>query len=62
MVDKKFIITQEKAIAEHLINLGFVLLSQNGGKYILMNNFDVAPMCFDTIDINKVHFTNTLTF
>ena len=37
MVDKKFIITQEKAIAEHLMNLGFVLLSQNGGKYIIMN-------------------------
>ena len=62
MIDKKFIITQEKAIAEHLTNLGFVLLSQSDGKYVLMNNFDGAPMCFDAIDINKVHFTNTLTF
>ena len=62
MFDKNFVVTYEQAIAEHLINLGFMLVSLNSGKYTLMNNFDVAPMCFDAIDMNKVHFTNTLTF
>jgi hypothetical protein len=56
---KKFIITKDKSMSDQLVAHGFLLLSNNCGVYIFVNephnNFG-----FDNFDMTKIHFTDKL--
>lgn len=58
MLDK-FIKTKDDAIAEKLVNLGFVKLSFNMGEYTFINNNDIK-LSFSELDLKKLHFSNKL--
>ena len=51
--------TKDDAIAEKLINLGFVKLSFNMGEYTFINNNDIK-LSFSELDLKKLHFSNKL--
>ena len=57
----KFIITLDQATANKLIEVGFKLVVQNGGKYTFLNqppkNFN-----FEQLDKKNFSYTNVLTF
>ena len=58
-MQKKFIIVNDKATADQLIDAGFVLLSQFGDTYTFKNeqkNFNFA-----SIEKGKVHYSNILS-
>lgn len=57
-MDKKFIIVNDKSVADKLTAAGFILLSQIGDVYTFMNN----QKNFNFADIGKcvVHYTNIL--
>jgi hypothetical protein len=61
MNDAKFIIVQDIKTANQLIASGFNLVVNVNGTYTFMN---VIPkhFSFETIDIKKIAYTNTLTF
>ena len=59
--NKKFIITKDDSVSKNLIAHGFCLLSSVCGTYVFINETK-EHFTFDAIDVNKVHFTNTLTF
>lgn len=60
-MDKKFIITNDKLVAEQLIAAGFNLISTSANVWTFQNavpkNFN-----FDRIDRSKFVYTNKLTF
>lgn len=56
-MDKKFIVVNEKSVANKLIASGFVLVSQIGDTYAFINN----QKNFNFADIGKVHYTNILS-
>ena len=56
-MDKKFIVVNEKSVANKLIASGFVLVSQIGDIYAFINN----QKNFNFSDIGKVHYTNILS-
>ena len=61
MDNAKFIIVQDKDIANHLIVNGFNLVSNMNGTYTFMN---IIPkhFSFENIDVKKLVYTNMLTF
>ena len=56
---KKFIITQDKSMSDKLIAHGFLLLSNNSGTYIFINQVP-EKFSFNEFDVKKIHFTNNL--
>lgn len=58
-MDKKFIITTDKSVADKLSIAGFVLMSQIGGTYTFMNN--QKNFNFSDIGKGKIYHTNTLS-
>lgn len=56
---KKFIITQDKSMSDQLVAHGFLLLSNNCGTYIFVNESQ-KNFSFDNFDMSKIHFTNNL--
>lgn len=61
-MDKKFIVTKDKEVAEQLlVRYKLVSKSQNGDMWVFENNPDVS--CFDFSNIRgKVAFSNKLLF
>lgn len=59
MKDAKFIVVQDRDIANKLISAGFQLVSQVNNMYTFMN---VVPkhFKFENIDIKKLAYTNML--
>lgn len=61
--NQKFIITMDKSIAEKLENQSLILLSNNNGSYVFMNN---GKLNFDLEEnkgiLTKIAFTNVLCF
>lgn len=68
-MDKKqqFIYTMDKSIAERLVKQGFILLLDNNGNYIFMNN-GVLTFSSDEDEekqkeiLTKIAYTNVLCF
>lgn len=60
MNNKKFIIVNDEATANQLSQAGFSVLSKDSGLYIFINNPPVN-FKFDSINIHKIAFTNTLS-
>lgn len=61
MNNKKFIIVQDKDVANQLIANGFNLVSNIGSTYTFVN---IVPkhFSFEGIDVKKLVYTNTLIF
>ena len=61
MKDAKFIVVQDKSVANTLIASGFQIVSQINDTYTFMN---IIPQHFNfnNIDIKKLAYTNVLTF
>lgn len=61
MNNAKFIIVQDKDVANKLIAHGFSLVSNIGKTYTFMN---IIPkhFNFEDIDVKKLVYTNMLTF
>ena len=61
MKNEKFIVVQDKSIANTLIAAGFQIVSQINNTYTFMN---IIPQHFNfnNIDIKKLAYTNVLTF
>lgn len=61
MKNTKFIIVQDKIIANKLISSGFQMISQTNDMYTFMN---VIPQHFnfEEIDIKKLVYTDRLVF
>lgn len=57
-MNKKFIITTDKSVADKLSAAGFVLVSEIGGTYTFMNN--QTNFNFADIGKGKIHHTNIL--
>lgn len=61
--NQKFIITMDKSIAEKLQDQSLILLSNNNGSYVFMNN---GKLNFDLEEnkgiLTKIAFTNVLCF
>lgn len=57
-MNKKFIITTDKSVADRLSAAGFVLVSQIGDAYTFMNN--QKNFNFSDIGKGKIHYTNIL--
>ena len=57
---KKFIITQDESVSNILIAHGFRMMSNISGTYTFINE---APekFSFDSIDSNKIYFTNKIS-
>lgn len=58
-MDKKFIVTTDKSVADKLSVAGFVLMSQIGDTYTFMNN--QKNFNFSDIGKGKIHYTNILS-
>ena len=56
---KNFIKTSDTGIAEHLLNAGFKLVSQDNGIYTFLNQ-PPKNFVFDGVDKTKMAYTNTL--
>lgn len=56
---KKFIVTQDKSVANTLVAHGFCLLSNVCDTYTFVNQTS-EKFNFDSIDATKLHFTNIL--
>ena len=61
MNNAKFIVVQDKDVANQLMVCGFNLVSNMNGTYTFMN---IIPthFNFESIDVKKLVYTNTLTF
>ena len=61
MNNAKFIVVQDKEVADKLIASGFSIVSSMNGTYTFMN---IIPKCFnfESIDVKKLVYTNMLTF
>lgn len=59
-LNKKFVVTLDKATADKLIGVGFKLISHQGAAYTFLNqppkNFN-----FEQFDSKQVHYTNMLS-
>ena len=61
--NKKFIITMDKSIAEKLQDQSLILLSDNNGSYVFMNNGKLNFGAEENKDIlTKIAYTNVLCF
>lgn len=58
---KKFIITNDKTIRDTLIANGFCLLSDVCGTYTFANTNHIN-FNFESIDIKKIAYTDSLSF
>lgn len=58
---KKFIVTQDSAVAAKLTANGIKLISNINGTYTFMNELP-NKFSFSEADAKKVVYTNTLTF
>jgi len=58
-MNKKFVITTDKSVADKLSAAGFVLVSEIGGTYTFMNN--QKNFNFSDIGKGKIHHTNVLS-
>ena len=56
---KKFIMTHDKSMSDELITHGFLLLSNNCGTYIFVNE-PPKNFSFANFDMTKIHFTDKL--
>ena len=56
-MDKNFILTDDKKIAEEMMKLGFKLLSQNENQFTFQN---CKRLAFSNLDLEKLYFTNIL--
>lgn len=60
---QKFIYTMDASIADRLKEQGFILLADNNGSYIFMNN---GKLKFDSEEdkniLTKIAYTNVLCF
>ena len=61
MRDAKFIVVQDKHTANMLIASGFQLVSHISNTYTFMNDIP-KHFKFESIDVNKLVYTNMLTF
>ena len=61
MNDAKFIVVQDKDVANQLIASGFNLVSNIGGTYTFINMIP-NHFNFENIDVKKLAYTNTLVF
>lgn len=61
MNDAKFIIVQDKDVANQLIANGFSLVSSMNDTYTFMNMIP-KHFSFENIDVKKLAYTNMLTF
>lgn len=61
MNNAKFIVVQDKDVANQLIVGGFNLVSNMNGTYTFMNTLP-KHFSFDSIDIKKLVYTDILTF
>ena len=61
MSDAKFIVVQDREIANKLITCGFTLVCNMNGTYTFMN---IIPkhFNFENIDVKKLVYTNMLVF
>ena len=61
MNSAKFIVVQDKEVANKMIENGFNLVSSMSGIYTFMN---MVPkhFTFENIDVKKLAYTNTLVF
>ena len=61
MSDAKFIVVQDAKIANKMILCGFNLVCNTGETYTFMN---IVPkhFSFESIDVKKLAYTNTLIF
>lgn len=61
--NQKFIITMDKSIAEKLQDQSLILLSDNNGSYVFMNNGKLNFGAEENKDIlTKIAYTNVLCF
>ena len=56
-MDKNFILTDDKKIAEEMMKLGFKLLSQNENQFTFQN---CKRLTFSNLDLEKLYLTNIL--
>ena len=61
MKNTKFIIVQDKNIANQLISSGFQMVSETNGMYTFMNAIP-QHFNFENIDIKKLVYTDRLVF
>ena len=61
MKNTKFIIVQDKNIANKLISSGFQMVSETNGMYTFMNAIP-QHFNFEDIDIKKLVYTDRLVF
>lgn len=59
-MDKKFIITKNKAVANHLIAAGFVLVSNIADVWTFQNTVP-HNFSFDVFDKKDIAYTNILS-
>ena len=61
MKNTKFIIVQDKNIANQLMSSGFQMVSETNGMYTFINAIP-QHFNFEEIDIKKLVYTNRLVF
>ena len=59
MKNKKFIIVQDKNIADKLVASGFKMFSSQNGTYVFINQIP-TNFSFDEVDTKKLAYTNII--